>query len=755
MRCVAMAVACTFGAAAQEVRVMRPHGAMPGEEIEISLYGRELDDLVAVLPFASGLEFAAPRAESAERAKVTLRVAADCPLGRHTIILHGKRGLARARTFHVGPLPTVRESRETHDAPNKAMLLTLDVSVEGTVREGEVDWFAVELEDGAECTVEVEGHRLADSDWDPRLQVFGPEGVSIADLDDSSLGRLDPLVTFAAGAAGRYTIALSDVTAGGSVSATYRLHVGAFPRPVVALDSVVAPGAATTIRMVDARGRVIVGAIEAQPTCGPQEVFPRIGDRVPPTPIHVLVDGRTVHHEDAVLETPPSGAVCFTGAIAAAGEVDRFALRVTKGERVELRVIAAAIGSPLDPVLEVRDAKGKLQVENDDGDSLDSRIRFTAQSEQVLDLAVRDLLGRGGADHVYRVEVGALTDAPRCRESIVGRRGEDVGVAVPAGSRAATVLLLEDVPDATGRVLAFDGLPEGVRAEVAPVIDGLPTVPVVFVADGDRAPAVTSVGVELLGAEGAAGIPLAHRQPVPLLRTRNDIVLLSTDLPRLPIAITTAAPFSVSVTAPKVPIVRGGSASLDVRMTRREDFRGTITVAPLWTPPGLSIATAVLRAGTDEASLAISARSNAMLGKFPLVFIAVADDSGVARRVASEFVSFDVAEPWVGATLGRATLEQGKSIPITIPLSWSRAFAGSVTAEFVRLPKGVTVNFAAIEPGAERLSGQIVAASDAALGRHRNLVLRLRLSDAAGEILHHVGGGEIRVDAPLVKTEDQ
>jgi hypothetical protein len=750
-----MAMTCTWGAAAQEVRAMRPHGAMPGEELEITLYGRELDDLVGVLTFAPGLEFTVPKAENGERAKVKLRVAPDCALGRHTIMLQGERGLSRARTFHVGPLPTVREPREPHDAPIKAMPLTLDVSVEGTVREGEIDWFAVDLENGAECTVEVEGHRLADSDWDPRLMIFGPDGTSIADRDDSPLGRLDPMVTFAAAAAGRYTIALSDVTVGGSVSATYRLHVGAFPRPVVALDSVVPPGAATTIRMIDARGRVIVGAIEAQTIRGPRNVFPRIDDRVPPTPIHVLVDERPVHHEDAVVEPAPSGAVIFTGAIIAAGEVDRFALRVAKGERVELRVIAAELGSPLDPVLEVRDAKGKLLVENDDGDSLDSRIRFTAQSEQVLSLAVRDLLGRGGADHVYRVEVGALADVARCRESITGRRGEDVGVAVPAGSRAATILLLEDVSKATGRRLAFDGLPEGVRAEVAPVIDGLSTVPVVFVADADRAPSVTSVGVELLGADGEAGISLAHRQPVPLLRTRNDLILLSTSLPALPIAVTAAAPFTVAVTAPKVPIVRGGSASLDVRLTRRANFRGTITVAPLWTPPGLSIATAALRPGTDEASLAISARSNAMLGEFPLVFIAVADDSGVARRVASEFVPLEVAEPWVGATLERATLEQGKSIPIAIPLAWNRPFAGSVTAEFVRLPKGLTVNFASIEPGAERVTGAIVAATDAALGRHRNLVLRLRLSDAAGEILHHVGGGEIRVDAPLVKTEDQ
>ena len=50
-----------------------------------------------------------------------------------------------------------------------------------------------------------------------------------------------------------------------------------------------------------------------------------------------------------------------------------------------------------------------------------------------------------------------------------------------------------------------------------------------------------------------------------------------------------AAPYSIEVVEPKVPLVQNGSINLRVVAKRAEGFKGAITVYPLWTPPGLGI----------------------------------------------------------------------------------------------------------------------------------------------------------------------
>ena len=90
-----------------------------------------------------------------------------------------------------------------------------------------------------------------------------------------------------------------------------------------------------------------------------------------------------------------------------ADEVDRFAFAARKGAAYDFEVYARRLGSPLDAVLEIYDAKGKLLVEADDGDLFrgkDSRLSWTAQADGQYVVAVRDLHARGGQRFVYHLE---------------------------------------------------------------------------------------------------------------------------------------------------------------------------------------------------------------------------------------------------------------------------------------------------------------------------------------------------------------
>jgi hypothetical protein len=749
---LAIALGTAAGLPAQELRATLPRGASRGQEVEVRCYGRGLSDLASVLWFGPGIETLAIEAERDDRVKLRLRVAEDCAFGAHLFLLHTRRGLTRPKTFHVGPLPSLA-SADDNTRREAAQPIPLEVTVDGRILAEETDWFAFEAEAGQLVRVEVEGVRLADADFDLQVEVFGPDGELLVRGDDSPLGRLDPMLALPIVASGTHRIALRDVAFRGATFASYRLHLGTFPRPVGMLPCGGRPGETLSARLVgDAEPAEVTLTLPERP--GLHEVFPEVLGRPVPTPVRVAVDERPSFVEGAGPAEPPSAPCAFHGIVGEDGEEDRHAFRATKGERIDMRALARILRSPLDPVLVVRDAKGAVLASNDDGLGLDGRLRFTAPADGVFSACVADHLGRGGPAFFYRVEVGALDAGATTQEAVPGRRAEDLGVAVPAGARNATLIQVSGLDARDGIDLGFDGLPDGVRAAPVRLPAGQTMVPLVFEATPEAA-----VGAALATPTARAEVepqlrPVAHEHPAPLLRIRNDAVYEQRAIRALPVAVTEACPFDVAATVPGVPLVQSGALQLPVTITRAEGFDGTVAVRMLATPAGISAGTVTLRAGQHEGSMALSARSNAAVGRWPVVLVATATVGGVARTVSTGILTLEVEEPWITARLSRARIEQGASAPFTITLERRRAFDGLVRAELGRLPKGVSAEMPAIAADLAVVEAALKATADAAVGRHRSVYLRLTVETAGGVVEHSVGGGEIRVDRPLDRSLD-
>ena len=58
-------------------------------------------------------------------------------------------------------------------------------------------------------------------------------------------------------------------------------------------------------------------------------------------------------------------------------------------------------------------------------------------------------------------------------------------------------------------------------------------------------------------------------------------------------------------------------------------------------------------------------------------------------------------------------------------------------------------NAGSVDAAAGNVDLPLKIAADAAIGRHRRQYFKVYVKTAGGEVLHHVGGGEIRVDKPL------
>lgn len=721
---------------------LQPAGASRGAELELTLRGERLAGAAELLLDRGGLEVQGFGAAAADRCTVRVRVSADCALGPHALRLRSPAGVSNLLLFHVGPLPSIAEQRQG----NAPQLVPLGCTIDGVLQDGEYDRYHVDVPAATTVRVEVEAMRLGLQALDTRLSVRGPDGGQLAAADDTALGLRDPWLTFHCERGGTCELELAHAVPAEGRAGAYRLHVGTFPRPVGALPCGGRPGEELEVTLLGAGCDGPAATARVRLPDDGSESFawhPELPGGPAPTPILLRVGGPP-NRTAAVGEGGPEPRVQVPGAVhgvvADADEPVRFRWAGTKGREVELRVLARALRSPLDPVLTVRGADGRVLASNDDGQGRDSVLRFTPPADGDHVVEVRDLLRRGGPDLFFRLEIGPRDDTPRLQVQVA--RGIDPVAAVPQGGRAA--LLLQPVNlDAP---LALDGLPAGVTAEFGPRLPRSNVVPVLFAAAADAPLAGALVRI---GGEAAGGIDARmFRQVLPLLTGRNDTPLLQFTARTVPLVVAQRAPFELAAAAPAVPVVRGASVAVPLTLTRRDGFDGRVRVRALWLPPGLSAGQTNLDRGATAGALAIEAAAEAPLGEFPCLLAGSVRRDNLGSEQALPFVRVRVEAPWL--ELARATVRtaQGRAAELRLAVSRTRPPHGPATATLLGLPRGVAAAPATLAADAAELVFALEVAADAAVGRHRNVVVELQLPDAEQRpVAHRLPAGELRIDA--------
>ena len=185
--------------------------------------------------------------------------------------------------------------------------------------------------------------------------------------------------------------------------------------------------------------------------------------------------------------TPFAAPAALNGVISKPGDVDCFKFAAKAGQVFDVRVHARSLRSPLDSVLAISRSNGAGVAANDDTDTPDSYVRFTAPADDQYVIAIQDQLRQGGPEYFYRVEVTPVE--PRLTLGLPERKAYvDVTVPVPAGNRLA-ILVSAQREDFGGEVkLELKGLPPGIAAETMPLGPDETTVPVLLTAAADAKP---------------------------------------------------------------------------------------------------------------------------------------------------------------------------------------------------------------------------------------------------------------------------
>ncbi|MCA8958358.1 MAG: hypothetical protein KDC87_19930, partial [Planctomycetes bacterium] len=230
------------------VTTVFPCGGQRGTEVSLRITGTRLRGIAGLTFFRPGIEVLEVKAPKTTEATARLRILADCPLGVHPMLVRTALGWSNLQLFHVGTLPEHTE-KEPNNTPATAHKIPLGSTVNGRITNEDVDVFAVEVREGQQVQIEVQGLRLGNREFDPHLTVTDDRGAKIATVDDTIFGMLDPVLGKRCTRTGTWFLTLRENALGGSNDSLYRLHVGLFPRPLVAFPPGGKPGEDTALEL--------------------------------------------------------------------------------------------------------------------------------------------------------------------------------------------------------------------------------------------------------------------------------------------------------------------------------------------------------------------------------------------------------------------------------------------------------------------------------------------------------------------------
>jgi hypothetical protein len=303
------------------------------------------------------------------QARVEIKAESWMAAGTHQFRMITPRGSSTPGRIVVSTFPE-REEQEPNDTISNGQNLTLPATVNGVVlAAGDGDYYRFQATAGQEVVLQI---NTTGSSLDPLVDLFDTEGKRLASNREA---QNRATIGYRVARDGWYAVRVSDYLQSGSLRHFYRLTVGEFPFVISRYPLGLKAG---TRRPFQVRGFNLGKTSTATPEpfglaagktidIGALPVSTEMGEAANVLPIaigrydEVEEDGRN-HSREAALGLSIPITVNARIGLDAAGRTqpDYFRFVAKKGQRLILETAAARLGSPLDSVIEVLDAKGNL-----------------------------------------------------------------------------------------------------------------------------------------------------------------------------------------------------------------------------------------------------------------------------------------------------------------------------------------------------------------------------------------------------------
>ena len=761
-------------AAYPEMSTLKPHGGQIGADVKLTISGTRLDDFEDLMFYTPGFKVKSVESRAANKVELTLSIGKEVQAGNHVMRVRTKSGVSHMRQFFASPFPNVEEKEPNSDFAT-AQPIELNQTIEGVVLPEDVDYYRLTVKKGQRIGVQVDGLRLGSIPggmFDPYVAILDKDKFEKAFSDDTILYRQDGYCSFTAEYDGDYYVMVRESSYRGSNNSFYRLHVGDFRRPDAVYPAGGKLGSKLTVRFLESRDSFAEEVVLPTENDADFVISPK-GQRPAPS-------GNTFRLStlDNTLEAEPNDtletgtlavaadAYALNGIIGKPGDVDCFRVPLRKGQVFECRALAQALGSPLDPVVNIYGPKGNALNGNDDGGGmrrLDSRFKITVPADGVYAVRITDHLERGGPNFVYRIEMVAsqpsLTFASP--DYSVNDTSYRQFMAVPRGGRM--VLLENFTRNSVGGDYRFDipGLPAGVRLLEDAAPGDQPGVPLVLEAAAD-APYGGAVVTPLLQPKDPNNKIVGQmRRTYDIVRVGNVIYYQGIE-DQLPVAVVDEAPYALEIQQPETPLVRNGVFNLKVVAKRKEGFKGAIRVFMCWTPPGVSSpGEQTIVEGSNECVFQLNANANVDTKPWKFVVQGEADAGKGRVYNASPFAVVATEAPYVAANaIPLTAMEIGTPGVMTTAFEVSRPFEGEAVAQLVGAPDTIRIAPIKVTKDTKELRFVVETDEKSRVGKTANMFVQVDIPVGKGFATHRIALGSIlRLDparkaapAPVAKA---
>jgi len=437
----------------------------------------------------------------AEKVTLRIKIADSAQPGERELRLAGPTGLSNPLKFQVGELTEFTEPARrvmpenlpaqfrkaagaTAAQPKPDMNVSLPVVVNGQILPGEVDRYRFHARQGTKLVVAASARSLipylADAvpGWfQATLALYDAKGNELA-YDDDFRFNPDPVLYYEIPRDGDYVVEIKDSIYRGREDFVYRLSLGEQPfiTGIYPLG-----GRVGTKTRVQLQGWNLP---ETELTLDPKQtgLLPvSVGEGSRRSNLLLFA----VDDLPELLEQEPNNAVngaqevgvpvIINGRINPAGDLDVFSFKGRAGDSIVVAVSARVLNSPLDSVVRLADAAGRVVAINDDCEDkgagltthhADSRLQVVLPADGTYFVHLADAQRQGGADYAYRLRISAPQPDFELRvvpSSLSARGGASMPVTVYAlrkeGFTNDIFLRLQDAP--RGFALAGSCLPAG------------------------------------------------------------------------------------------------------------------------------------------------------------------------------------------------------------------------------------------------------------------------------------------------------
>jgi hypothetical protein len=695
---ICLLAATVARAAPPTLTAIAPHGLERGKRVTVVLTGANLTPETRLqLPFAAKQEAIAEAKPNPATVKLAVTVEPNVPSGIYPVRAVTQNGLSGTALMAVDVMSTTIEI-EDNNAPERAQKIAIPTIVNGTCAGGDVDYFRFAAKKGQRLVIETETS-LIGSAVVPQLRLTDEKLRFIA-ADDTQAQRGECRMILTVPADNDYILEFSDSRYRGGAPPHYRIKIGEYD----VVDEIFPLGGKRGETLTfTVRGGTLAKEITFQrPLAGSGSSMLLNLDGLPLRPGMIAPEVAIGDYPEKIWEKNGDdpkrldivAPITINGRLEAKGDVDRFQVPVTPGQKYRFSVQAYMLGSKLDGVLRIVDASGKQialvddvavpaiapgqQAFNNPDPSVDVTI---PEGVSLLVAELRDQRKRGGINFTYR-----FTVEPLVPDFLLQLAGAEINV--PRGG--STILNVGVVR----------------RGFTGPIQLKSPDLPAGYTFQGGLVPANGVSGIATI-----ASAPDVKPEPVSFTiegaaenvkRKATHVLALSKD-PSAPVIVRSiekiaAAPTNASAFVVQGPaaleVVKGFPVAVPVTVTRgtgsaKAIFEVTGGIPAV--PNVLTFAPGTIAADANSGTFMLTVPVAGAEGASSFVVQAKTKVNNVDVTVTSSAFTITVVRPFTVEGPATVALMPGQTVPLKFKVARKGPFKEAINVAVAGLPVGVTL----------------------------------------------------------------